>query len=93
MTTKDKTDVANANTKSAAILFDKKLFHVLTVILRLKLDDRHSYIRDYLRLRKCEYWEDLENHILGNYVAVKDPDTGKIHKLPDRDCKLFSKLE
>ena len=32
-------DVGKAEAGSAAILFDKPLFHVLTVILRLKLDD------------------------------------------------------
>ena len=85
--------LAKADVGSATILFDKPLFRVLTIILRLKLDDQHSYIRKYLCLRKCEYWEDLENHILGNYVAVEDPETGKIHTLPERDCKLFSKLE
>ena len=90
---KDTPDVGKAEAGSAAILFDKKLFYVLTTILRLQLDDRHSYIREYLRLRTCEYWEDLENHILGDYVAVEDPETGKIHTLPERDCKLFSKLE
>ena len=86
-------DVSKAEAGSAAILFDKPLFHVLTVILRLKLDNQYSYIREYLQLRKCEYWEDLENHILGEYAAIEDPDTGKIHKFPDRDYKLFSKLE
>ena len=90
---KEDTNMGKADVGNAAILFDKPLFHVLTVILRLKLDNRHSHIRKYLCLRKCEYWEDLEIHILGNYIAVKDPNTGEVPKLPDRDCKLFSKLD
>ena len=82
---KEDTNVGKAKVGSAAILFDKPLFHVLTLILQLKLDGQHSYIRKYLRLRKCENWEDLKNQILGNYIAVKDPNTGKVLKLPDRD--------
>merc|ERR1739836_157548 len=70
-------NLSKAAPGSAAVLFDKQLFHVLTRILRLRIDTRDSYIREYLRLRKVEYWEDLENHVLGNYIPQEDPDTGK----------------
>ena len=58
----------------------------------MKIDGHDSYIREYLRLRKVEYWEDLENHVLGNYFPVKDSDTGKVITLQEQDCCLFSKL-
>ena len=75
---KEDTNVGKAKVGSAAILFDKPLFHVLTLILQLKLDGQHSYIRKYLRLRKCEYigkiWKTISLAII---LQSKIPILGK----------------
>ena len=89
MVKKEEIDVGKANAKE---LLDKTLYHVLTDILSLELDDRHARWCHLLHVKDCDKWIRFEELNLSEFENMEYESNGGIIKFTKPDIDRFKRL-
>ena len=92
MVKEEEIDIGKADTKDPSQLLDKTLYHVLTDILSLELDDRHARWCHLLHAKDCDKWIRFEELNLSDFENMEYESNGDIIKFTEPDIDRFKRL-
>ena len=87
-----RTAVGKVNANDPSWLLDKTLYHVLTDILSLELDDRHARWCHLLHAKDCDKWIRFEELNLSDFENMEYKSNGDIIKFTEQEIDGFKQL-
>ena len=89
MVKQEGTAVGKVDANNPSQLLNKTLYHVLTDILSLELDDRHARWCHLLHAKDCDKWIRFEELNLSDFENMEYESNGDIIKFTEPDVILF----